>query len=245
MRYVRKIVAMVLTLIFIGAVIICAGIALSIKNVNVSFVDYSGQYVAEYQKAVEQLDAIKGSSILFLTEGDIKSKIDGEHVRLVSYEKVMPCTVNVKIAEKIETFAIDTGEKFVIFDDQGEFVRYSQNSLNNIDASPNVLLVGVDEQDVKLVADVMKIFKNKFESVRSVVDNVSLKNTPTNKKITIKTRLGLSIEIVDYDKLLNEKMSAVYNKYLTLSESEKLCGKILCFSLQSSAIDVSAVYSTN
>lgn len=245
MKYIRKIVALVLTAIFVCTVVICAGIIFSIKNVNVSFVDYSGTYVEEYENCAKKLDAVKGTSILFLNSDDVKSHVSDEHMRLVSFEKVFPCTVNVVIAERVETFAMYDGTKYAIFDDGGDFVRYSNDELNNLDGSPNVLLENVEESEIHNVANVVEKFKQKFGYVRAYVEKISIANSQVNNKISLFFRSGLVVEIADYSLLINEKMSAVYNKYATLAENEKLGGKILCYSLQSSVTDVRVIYSTN
>lgn len=245
MKYIRKIVALVLTAIFVCAVVICAGIIFSIKNVNVSFIDYSGAYVEEYENCAKQLDTVKGTSILFLSEDDVKSRISDDHIRLVSYEKVFPCTVNVVMAERVETFAMYDGSKYAIFDDGGNFVRYSNDILNNLDKSPNVLLENIDENEIGIVSVVVEKFKQKFGYVRAYIEKISIANSQVNNKISLYFRSGLVIEIADYSLLVNEKMSAVYNKYITLTESEKLGGRILCYSLQSSVTDVRVIYSVN
>lgn len=245
MSHVRKIIALILTIIFVCAAAICAGIVFSVKNVNVSYIDYSGEYVDEYESCAQKLNAIKGTNILFLADGDVNGCVDGEHVRLVSFEKVLPCTINVVIAERIETFAVHDGTKYAVYDDGGEFVRFSNDHLNNVDQSPNVLLENVGEKDVKTVADVLAKFKGRFGYARSLVAKISLGDSLVNNRIIFNLRSGLTIEIADYSLLLNEKMSAAYNKYCSLSESEKLTGKILCYSLQLSTTDVKVIYTQN
>lgn len=245
MSHVRKIIALILTIIFVCAAAICAGIVFSVKNVNVSYIDYSGEYIDEYESSIQKLNAIKGTNILFLADGDVRGCVDGEHVRLVSYEKILPCTVNVVIAEKIETFAIYDGTKYAVYDDGGEFVRFANDNLNNVDQSPNILLENVADKDVKIVADALAKFKSRFGYARSFVEKISLGDSAVNNRIIFNLRCGLTVEIAEYTTLLNEKMSAVYNKYCSLSESEKITGKILCYSLQSATTDVKVIYTQN
>ena len=66
MNYLRKVVALILSLVFCAALIVGAGVALSIKNVNVEYIYYTTGGDEDYAYSTKQLNALKGTNLLFL-----------------------------------------------------------------------------------------------------------------------------------------------------------------------------------
>lgn len=234
MKYVRKITALVLAVIFCVAIIIGIGVIYSVKNVNVEFVDYSGEYTAEYEQAKSSLNKLKGSGLLFLSEGDVLNKLhENGNIVLVSYERNYPCTVNVKLKERVECFVVKNGEYFSVYDEDGVLMRSvrpeSGEYLNGLDNSPNPVVGtagdgSLDEEDYKSVAALCNEVKNSFGSFRRIVENVTVYVSLNTAEIAF--RSGVSLAVYDWRNNAAKKIEAAFGVYKNLSDKQRTCGKI-------------------
>ncbi len=239
MKYLRKLTLAAISVIMLASVIIGICIIFAVRNVNVTLLSYS--YKADSQEAVLKngefktkiLGKIKGSLISFVDEDTVSSAVgSGEYV-LESIEKVYPCTVNVVVRERREVFAQQSGEAYRIYDEEGGYLRTDESFLGKADGAPNVIIHGADnDDDVKIIAALCNEFKNKFSSLRSVVEDINLKKAQSRletDKIIFRMRCGVNIEIHDYGYLSAEKIEAGFNKFTNLSGEQKLGGRIYCY----------------
>lgn len=252
MRHTRRITAIGLFLIFCIALVIGAGIILSVRNVNVSIISYSeSTWEEEYEKTRSNLSSLKGSGLLFIDDDDILSKVsDTEVLSVESVEKVFPCTVNVVLRERQETFASFATSGYTVYDEKGEVIKTSVISssvpLSSADDSPVVLVEAKSESAVTShiagVASLCSYFKEEFGSLRRMVESVSVVESFENAIYVINLRSGLSIYFgAEYSDVFADGMKAVYGTYSTLSSTQKLSGRITV-SVNSSNTP-SAVYS--
>lgn len=234
MRYVRKVTALVLAIIFCAAIVIGIGVIYSVKNVNVEFVDYSGEYGEEFDKTVENLNKLKGSGLLFLSGEEVENKIsDGKVLALESYERIYPCTVNVKIKERVECFVVISSESVAIYDEDGVFMRNvrAENGvyLNGLDSSPDIVLncVGNGQllpEDYKSVAALCKEIKSSFGALRKIVNSVTVYNSLNTANVAF--RSGLSLAVSEWKNNAEGKIKAVFAEYNNLSDKQRVCGII-------------------
>lgn len=247
MNYVRKTVALILSVAFCAAVIIGMCVAFAVKNVNVELIYYSDSEDCRraYEQTVSNLNKIKGTNLLFLSEEDVCEKVGDESlISLESYEKIFPCTVNIVLKERVETFAAIASEGYSMYDDNGKFIRNSAVNLNVADGSPNVLL-NVKTGEIKTAVELCSKFKKVFSSLRNVVISVEtaqglFEGTDT---FTFELYSGLKIVLVDYAACPERKIECAFTVYNSLSESRKLTGVIRAFDTDGSASSVDAVYS--
>ncbi|MDE7301170.1 MAG: hypothetical protein K2N47_03275 [Clostridia bacterium] len=227
MKYVRKVMALGLAIVFLIALVVGMGIIFSVRNVNVSYLRYSDASDAAYEESRANLNTIKGSSLLFIDEADISKKItDNNKLSVVSYEKKFPCTVNVVVKQRVECFAVESGSSFDIYDEDGKLIR-SSASANSSDGEPLTLL-SASGNEIKEVAALCNQFREKFGSFRRLVASVSaykLKfiDTPT---VTFTLRSGLIININDWRTDGEAKIDRAYEKYSALGDAEKMTGTI-------------------
>lgn len=231
MKFLKKILALSLAMVFLIALIIGAGIILSVQNVNVRFVHYGeGEYSVDYERTRANLNELKGTGLLFLSSKDIEEKIaNDDTLALESYTKVYPCSVDVVIRERRETFAVMTqqGEpSYNVYDGCGVFMK-SSSSINGVDGSANVLVSGFGTDEMTLVAQTCEYFKQTFSSFRRIVERVSSVSVAGGKAMKFTLRSGFVIRIHSYDAGDNElKITKAYEKYSTLTDSQKLDGVI-------------------
>lgn len=242
MNYLRKVVALILSLVFCAALIVGAGVALSIKNVNVEYIFYTTGGDEDYAYSTKQLNALKGTNLLFLSEDDIARCVGGKGtICVASYEKVFPCTLNVVLKERRETFARQNENGlYAVYDEDGTFIRGSAQNINEIDNCPNVLLDVPDDKFDQAVKSSL-LFKKFFGSLRDMVKKVTVaKDLITDcYNITFSLYCGVEISISDFTVYSEEKMSSCYRVFSSLSDENKLRGWVMCVCTGN---DVSGVY---
>ena len=230
MKYLRKMFALVIGIAFFAALIICVGRIFAIKNININLITYEEDCSESYSKAKEALSVYKGESIIFLSEKDIVERLEGSNYVVTSCEKKFPCTINVTMKERLEIFAVAVGGRYSMYDNDGEFLRTHDENTNDLDGTPNVEVTGIATEQMRTVATIATLFKDNFGGLRSIVKSINLDSRPEidgyNDKLIFNLRCGLVIQLDDYTQDYEEKISATYRKFCSLSDKQKLSGKI-------------------
>lgn len=236
MKYIRKVMAIGLAIVFLIALVIGTGIILSVRNVNVTYLTYAdeseeaqnGELAKEYARTRERLNGIKGSGLLFIDEEDVAGKITApDLIALVGYEKKFPCTVDVILRERVETFAVKTETGFSVYDEEGKLIKRVTDDgdvrINGKDGSPDVML-DVRVEQIEPVAKMCAYFKENFGSLRRTVSSVS--TTKILKIATIRLRSGLTVSISDWENDTERKIRKAYEAYAKLSDKSRTGGSI-------------------
>ncbi|MGN1061060.1 MAG: cell division protein FtsQ/DivIB [Candidatus Coproplasma sp.] len=232
MKFLRKVLALCLAMVFLIALIIGAGIILSVQNVNVRFVYYGENvHAADYAQTRSNLDKLKGSGLLFITDEDIQSKVENSDVLAVkSYKKVFPCSIDVVIRERAETFAVknENGLSYNVYDECGVLMKSNVSTINGSDGCPNVLVSGFGADDMCEVAQVCGYFRETFSSFRRLVEKVSTVNVSDNQAFEFVLRSGFVIRVHGYKGAQDNKLKLekAFEKYSTLTDLQKLDGVI-------------------
>lgn len=219
-------------MVFLIAVIIGAGIILSVQNVNVRFVYYGdNDHAADYAETRANLDKLKGSGLLFISTEDIESRVaDSDVLTLESYKKVYPCSIDIVIRERAETFALraENSAMYNIYDECGVLMRANASTDTGSDGCPNVIVSGFNGEGMKEVAEMCDYFRQSFSSFRRIVERVSVTTVADNQAFEFTFRSGFIIRIHGFkdaqdNKLMLEK---AFEKYSTLTDLQKLEGII-------------------
>lgn len=230
MKYLRKMVALLVGIAFFAALIICVGRIFAVKNINVNLITYEEDSSESYAKAKEALSVFKGESILFIDEDDIVQTVVGNNYVVTSCEKKFPCTINVTIKERLEIFAVSVGGLYSMYDSDGGYLRKDLENLNDIDGTPNVEVTGIAIEQIQTVADMAAQFRANFGGLRSLVKGINIDSRPEvdgySDKLIFNLRCGLVIQIDDYLQDYEEKISAAYKKFASLSDRQKLGGRV-------------------
>lgn len=246
MKYVRKIATLIIAFVLLASVAIGVGVVFAVKNVNVTLESYSYESDSEGAQAqISQykgqiLAKLRGSIISFVGESDVEEVMADSGYVLVGFEKVYPCTLNVTVRERRETYVVFDGVKYIVYDDSGEFLRtvYDEvSAYNPVDNAPNVLVTGVTgDEDVQEVVALGNLFGEKFSALRSTVERITLvRNQFSKDSAVFYLRCGISVEIQDFTVGTEEKMDRAYAKFASLSGEKKLCGRIYSFDLGNGA----------
>lgn len=221
---------MLIGVVLLAAVVISVGMIYAVKNINVTLITYAENYDGDYEGAKSSLSVFEGESILFISEEQIVKVVKDSNYTLASFEKIYPCTINVTLRERIETFAIPVEGGYAFYDSDGILLRKSTENINNGDNYPNVEVVGVTSEKIEYIASVAATFKDKFKSLRSIVTSINLDSKPEiegyTDKLIFNLRCGLKIRLDNYAESTEEKIEAAYAKFCTLTDRQKLSGVV-------------------
>ena len=226
----------------------------SVKDVTVNY----SVYGARVDGVEDVLSAYKGKNLLFVSENDIEKTIKDNYALKVDFvKKVYPSTIVVGVSSRQERFAVETGEgDYFVVDEEYAVVARRADCSNFADSLNNVVVtfdvsekpqVGLNKYLDTTDAYVKAFFGviEQFDSPRDEIESVSVVETAEkgNVRITLKTRVGLSIVIFKALEKTEEKAEAAVAKFRYLSDTDKLSGKIEC--LETSDGKISAVYTTH
>lgn len=249
MKYIRKIIYAVLCVAMVAALVIGMGVIFAVKNVNVTLISYT--YEENSDKAValtarfksDILSKTRGTMIGFVGGDTVSSAIGDSGYVLESYEKVYPCTLNVTVRERRETFVVAESEEcYYIYDENGLFLRKADSAeaaLNIFDGEPNLAVtsdgaISPDGEVIKNIASACGVFGQKFNCARSVLDSVEI----TRTGLTFSFKSGVKLVIYDFGNMIEEKTEAAYNYFCKLSGTQKICGTIYCSTTTEGKINV-------
>ena len=233
MKYLRKMFTLIIAIAVFAALIICVGRIFAIKNININMITYEDDCTESYEKAKEALSTYKGESILFLSEKDLTQKVVGGNYVVTSCEKKFPCTITVTVKERLELFAVSVGGRYSMYDNDGEYLRTGDENINVNDGNPNVEIAGIATEQMHSIADIATSFKTSFGGLRSIVRSINLDSRPGiegySDKLIFNLRCGLTVQLDDYTQDYEEKISYAYKKFCSLSDKQKLGGKIRAY----------------
>lgn len=225
-----------ISVVLLAVAIISVGMIFAVKNINVTLITYAEDYDADYGEIKKSLSALNGESIFFVDENSVSEIIADGNYSVTSFVKKLPCTVNVTLKERIETFAVYVGGLYYMYDGEGNYLKGRVDTDNvNPDASRNVELVGVSLEQLPVIAGYAALFKDRFGALRSIVSSIDLETKPGvegfTEKLVFNLTCGLRIEIDEYDLYTEEKIEKAYEKFITLTDGEKLSGTLRSYRL--------------
>lgn len=249
MKYIRKMISMLLGVVLFAAVIISLGRIFAVKNINITMITYADDCTESYENAKRALDVFKGESLLFLSGENVEKAVVRSNYSVFSCEKKFPCTVNISLKERLETFAVSVGGFYSMYDSDGKFLRGTVISNVNInDGSPNVELKGIPVEKITNIAVIAAVFKDEFKALRSLTYAISLDSNPYvegyNEKLIFNLRCGINIQIDDYTADTAEKIRVAYIKFCTLTDRQKLSGTLRSYRIGGSDGIINSDYSS-
>ncbi|MCD7729845.1 MAG: hypothetical protein LUI60_08085 [Clostridia bacterium] len=238
MKYIRRAIVIILAAVFIAAAAIGVSVVFAVRNINVATVSYSSAAVgsenfsASVETAKTELSSLSGKNLLGVTSSDISSLVPSDgYARFVSAEKVYPCTVNVTLEERLETFAVLSEDgKYLVYDEQGAYITAKVENINNLDGCPNVIVSA--EGSLEEIAAVAGYFGEEFSALRSVVESITVTTYAAQDSTVLAFRLycGITLRLVDYAVYPQEKVKALHTAFQSLDDYAKTGGELSCHS---------------
>ncbi len=230
----------------IGLVLLIAVIAaalnavFTVTDVTVRFSALSEEGIADsYTLQAELEEKFVGSSTTFLDLDEV-AEIVGKYpaFRLEELKKDFPRTLALSLSERKETCAFFRNGRYAVLDDEGLFLYEKDQNVNRRHGE-NVLLEGfsltagepgtaVTGEYFKEVLIICNVFAERLDDIRANLTSIRL--IPTDNAIEGKyffrlhLKEGVYVDVYDPEHLTEGKAMAVLDKYLSLSDAERLYG---------------------
>lgn len=237
----RAIIATAVAFVLLLAVV-AAGLNLvfTVSYMDVAFYAFSETGEREAVLLKEELDGFVGKSTTFLKQSDVEetvSKYPG--FRLDGFHKKFPHTVEIKLSERRETYAFRSADgKYAVLDEAGNFL-YDKDENANRTGGENILLDGfsfsvsaegkTEGQYAERLAEVFSVLDETFTAPRANVLGIRLERPASDLKndlFCFVMREGVKIDLLNPSEKTAEKMRAALEKYLSLKDGERICGRI-------------------
>jgi hypothetical protein len=163
------------------------------------------------------------------------------HFRLTGFEKAYPNRIIISITEDAEVYAVSAGgDAYYILSEDGMVLGLRDSYTNRLDNADNVLLKGlqvIGEKGAYLsgdecLASLLTFCRKASDTLsgirRNVVSVEVVRNTSVLEEARFKVtmREGVKIYIGNPMRLTEEKARQAMEKYLSLSDEERLVGRI-------------------
>lgn len=225
---------------FLLAAVVAAGMnaVFTVTYVNASFLTYTAEGEAAAQQLKEELDQYLGRSTTFLDLEEVRATAQSNpRFDVISVEKQYPAAVTLEIVERRSAFALanDAGGYDVI-DVDGNRIGESASCSGLIELAgdfsftiENGKLSGSYAQELLEAYSVMAELLGEPRAnilTLSLEDN-SATGTTMLDRFRIATREGVEITLREPSVRMEEKMRAGLERYLSLSQEERVRGQII------------------
>lgn len=237
----KKILVIILTVLvfFAGSMLGFANV-FRVDEVVVEASAISEAAKIEAEELRKQLkDFYEKENILFVNEEKAQEMVAAfPHFRIQSFKKDYPDRLVVTITEDAEVYAVKNAENdtYYILGKDATILAIRESPLNRLDGNSNVVIEGLTvtgnkgelasgDVNLKTVLDFCNQMSLRLNGLR---DNIlAVKVSDKAPQYCITTREGVNIYVTDPEKATLEKADKIAEKYLSLSDEERLRGCIL------------------
>ena len=238
----KKLIVILLTvLVFLSAALVGVTSVYQVEDVAVKASVVTEVAKSEAEALQARLKAAYEKQVSFFADEEEAEEIlaDFPYFRMLSFTKSYPDKIIIEVKEDAEVYAVPSATvgMYYILGADGTVLGIRESYVNRLDGAENVLMKGLSvtgEKGSKLTGDDCfstmlaigaKMSEMPIELRRNVVSIEVFTRTPeTIFKVTM--REGVAIYIGAPNTLTAEKTEAAVNKYLSLSDAQKLTGRI-------------------
>lgn len=229
-------------LVLLGAVIAAAlNAVFTVTDIVVDYSPVSSAGIKESFELQEILDQkYVGKSTTFLDLEDVEASIsEFPAFKLLSIEKIFPRKVSIRLSERKETYAFRKEDgMYAILDEDGAYL-YDKETNENRRGGENILLEGfplstvssgeLPSGDYFQEAHLfVSVFLKGLSNVRSNLASIRLTGTENplagSHLFRLQMREGLIIDVYGPKISTEEKAESALEKYLSLSDAQRLYG---------------------
>lgn len=237
----RVLITTVVSFLLLVAVI-AAGLnaVFTITLVHAEFSVTSAEGQAEAEELKEKLDKYVGSSTTFLKLDEVWKETEAYPcLKVEKLEKKFPSTLEVKITERNEVFALEKENGYAILGEEGYYL-YDRGTLSNRSGGENILLqnIACEGKPGEVVTGelfdeilaVYTVFSGALFEVRANIVSITYVGGEVFSSFMIQMREGIRIEILEPTVLTAEKAAAALHDetygYLARADEERVSGLI-------------------
>lgn len=236
---VKKLIAILMTIAFIGVLAASFFIITTIRKVNVYFSAGENLDCYEVQRT---LDGNLGKSFFFLNEQDIKDSLSVyPYAEVLSVSKTFPNVVEVSIKERQEVYNIKVGDEVLVISETGHLLRILpatsyQPSRDVINMDIDTISVTQKELGKVIATTSDQLFLTVLEMAKSVnltdcikeifIDKYDAPNELSDVEFI--TYTGVKICVYKAEEKGLEKIRSVFDRYdEEISDYEKVSGTLM------------------
>ncbi|MCD8208794.1 MAG: hypothetical protein LUD72_12720 [Bacteroidales bacterium] len=204
----------------------------SVEDTGEETATIPSMFAGEFEKTAENLESLKKSNLIFLREKKIADCVSAPaRIKIASYTKKYPCSLDVVLEERIETFTSYDEEKNLrtVYDSYGDVMETTpvtnpDEPFIGYDGSPDIeIKPGLSDSDIASLVEALDTFEKCFSSARRLIAFMDI----SDGDLYIELRSGLELVIAGYGDLLTEKMDSAYVVYAGLDDWQKTSGRIV------------------
>lgn len=238
----RKILVIFLTvLLFLSAAVLGVSAVFRVKSVTIEKSTVSEAASIEAEALQQRLEeAYLKDSMLFVDSSEAEEIIkEFPYFRMTGFRREQPNKIVVSISEDAEVYSIAfaDGTGYYQLGADGSVLGVSDAPKNRLDGENNVVFSGFDVtfDGAQLVGDACYLpimefcqeLDDLFGGIRRNVKTVDVYNRTPSKVFVLQMFENVKMYVVDPSTLTKEKAMMAVDKYLSLSDEEKLKGCIV------------------
>lgn len=237
----KKLVIILTAVVVLAVSVLSVTTVFRVRGVTVNTAVISEVAKDEAQQLQEKLlKEYKYDSSFFVDDKKAKKILeDFPYFRLTGFEKSYPDRVTISVAEHVESYAVKKtdSESYYIIGEDGLVLSERDSYTNRLDGLPNVVIEGEGlsvsgEKGQKLQGDekwtsVLQFCNVFSEKVNGIRDNVVKVEVEKYAPVCLTMREGVKIYVGNVESLTAEKAETAANKYLALTDAERMNGMIM------------------
>lgn len=238
----KKTVVILLTaLVFIAVAVLGVSTVFRVRSAKVEAEVISQAAMAEVEELQNRLqEAYDKDSTFNVNDKKAKEILeDFPYFRITGFSKSYPDKIILKVTEDAEVFAMQKAdsEDYYILGADGMILAIRSQTENRLDGSPNVIVSGEGlnvtgekgekingGDNVNAMLDICLVMAEELNGLRDNV--VSVQVAKYAPEFCIVMREGVKIYIGEPTVMTQEKANAVIEKYLSLTDAQRMKGRI-------------------
>lgn len=237
----KKIWVIILTvLIFLSGSVLGFATVFRVSDVVVEVSAISADAETEAQELRARLKQLYEKENIFFVNDEQAQAVVAEypHFRIAKFKKDYPDRLVLSVTEDAEVYAVKQADKeeYYILGADGTILAIRDNPLNRLDGNSNVVIEGISVKGLKgekisgdsRLATILAFCNQLAEKFNGIRDNIlTLHVSPYPPQWWISTQEGVKIYVTDPEKNTLKKADKIADKYLELSDEQRLVGCIL------------------
>lgn len=239
----KKILTIILTaLMFLSCALLGISSVFRVEEVSVVANLLTEQAKAETQDFKEKLSSLYVEENIFSVK---QTQMDAllskyPYLHITNFKKEYPNKIVVTVSEDAEVYAVETeNEEYYILSGEGVLLETRTSKFNRWDGFENVLLKGLTLQNANGVVtgdscwsslfSICKTMDERLGGIRSNVLSVEVLSRTPETFYLLRMREGVNIYIRNPLELTEQKANEAIDKYLSLSDEERMTGRLILF----------------
>ncbi len=245
----KKVLTITLTiLLFLSVAALAVSTVFRVERVGV-IARLTAQAGVSAEDLQKELQAAYEKDSTFSVDKDKAEEIVGKYpyLRITGFEKNYPDGLVITVVEDCERYAVESANGYYILNAEGVVVEFRAEANNRLDNAPNVLLKNLTlsgEVGGTLSGDptwnsmltLCNAMDKALGGIRKNVVSMEVWKPSSKTYYSIAMREGVKVYVEEPSLLTEEKAKSAVDKYLSLTDEERMTGRITVHVIEGVAI---------